>query len=363
MVDDREKKKYDKEVLQLLSSWNVCSKEWIVRQYDHEVQAGTVVKPLVGARSDGPGDAAVIRPVPSLRSGLAIGCGMNPWYGDIDAHAMACSAIDEAVRNVVCVGGDPDRTAILDNFSWGDCEHPESLGALVRACQGCADAALAFGTPFISGKDSLNNVYDSGGRRRSIPHSLLISAISVVPDVRSCVTMDLKMASDPVYVVGTTRPELGGSEFYRLLGEIGNSVPTVDLEVAPLIFRALAKAIRGGHVRACHDLSEGGLAVAASEMAIAGDFGLGLELAKFPTSAGGGRDFEILFSESNTRFLVEVRASDALGFEAAMKGVPCVQVGEVLSEKRLVVRGVEDLKVVDLQVEDLREAWQKPLGW
>ncbi|MHC4607746.1 MAG: phosphoribosylformylglycinamidine synthase subunit PurL, partial [Planctomycetota bacterium] len=278
----RGKKNYDNELLRILSSWNVCSKEWIVRQYDHEVQGGSVVKPLTGAFNDGPGDAAVLRPDLTTWRGLAIGCGMNPLYGDIDTYAMAASAIDEAVRNVVSVGGDPGHTAILDNFAWGSVDEGTALGALVRACEGCADTAIAFGTPFISGKDSLNNMYEVGGERRSIPHSLLISAVSVVRDVRSCVTMDLKAARDAVFLVGTTKPELGGSHFLRLMGETGSTVPTVDTELAPRIVRAVADAIGAGLVRACHDLSEGGLAAAAAEMAFAGNLGMEVELAAVP---------------------------------------------------------------------------------
>ena len=189
-----------------------------MRQYDHEVQGGSVVKPFVGVANDGPSDAAVIRPVLGSRRGVVIACGMNPRYGDFDTYHMAASAIDEAVRNCVAVGADPRRIAILDNFCWGDCERPETLGSLVRAAIACHDVAIALGTPFISGKDSLNNEFsytDASGERRTIaiPPSLLISAMGQVDDVAKCVTMDFKQPGNLLYLVGETRDELGGSHF------------------------------------------------------------------------------------------------------------------------------------------------------
>jgi phosphoribosylformylglycinamidine synthase len=186
----------------ILGSLNVASKEWVIRQYDHEVQGGSVIKPLVGPLRDGPGDAAVIRPVVDSLRGVAVSCGMNPYFGDFDTYHMAAGAIDEAVRNCVAVGADPSRIAILDNFCWADTSRPETLGSLVRAAEACHDMALVLGTPFISGKDSLNNEFryqDSHHNTKSIaiPPSLLISALGQVEDIRQCVTMDLKVRRAP----------------------------------------------------------------------------------------------------------------------------------------------------------------------
>ncbi|MBI2899339.1 MAG: phosphoribosylformylglycinamidine synthase subunit PurL [Planctomycetes bacterium] len=358
-----EKKGYGADLHAILSSWNVCSKEWIVRQYDHEVQGGSVIKPLVGAGNDGPGDAAVVRPVLRHYKGLAIGCGINPRYSDLSAYDMAACAIDEAVRNVVAVGGDPARTALLDNFCWGSPEDPENLGALLHAARACHDMALAYGTPFISGKDSLNNEFRVGDRRIVIPHTLLISALSIVEDVRRCTTMDAKGVGDLIYVVGTTKNELGGSHYYLLHGELGANVPKVDAVRGRRLFEAMASAVRAGVVRACHDLSEGGLATAAAEMAFAGDLGIGLELARVPCSIEVDRDDQVLFSESATRFLVEVREKDADRFERMLAGVACAAVGEVLHDKRLVVKGRSGKVVVDEKIADLHESWKKPMRW
>jgi phosphoribosylformylglycinamidine synthase len=355
-----EKETYGDDLKRILGSWNVCSKEWIVRQYDHEVQGGSVLKPLVGALHDGPGDAAVVRPVLTHYKGFAVGCGMNPCYSDLSPYDMAANAIDEAVRNVVAVGGDPERTAILDNFSWGSPEDPENLGALVLAARACYDVAVAYGTPFISGKDSLNNEFRAGGRRIVIPHSLLISAIALLEDVRRAVSMDAKEPGNLVYLVGPTRDELGGSHYYRLHGHRGARVPRVDAALGKKIFRAVHRAIREGLLRACHDLSEGGLAVAAAEMAFAGNLGLRIDLAGVD---GVSRDDQALFSETPSRFLVEVRAADAARFSKLLDGVPAVRLGEVTEDRRLVVFGRKGRPVIDEPVAALKEAWQAPLRW
>jgi phosphoribosylformylglycinamidine synthase len=354
---------YTDDLRRILASWNVCSKEWIIRQYDHEVQGQTVVKPLVGATEDGPGDACVITPLLGSCKGLAVACGMNPKYGDIDPYWMAAAGIDEAVRNVVAVGGRPDRVAILDNFCWGNCEKPDRLGALVMAARACYDVAMAYGTPFISGKDSLNNEYATpDGRTIAIPPTLLISALTVVDDVSHCVTADLKAAGNPVYLVGLTKDECGGSHWYALAGAIGNRVPQVNLKTAPRIFSAVHKAIACGSVRACHDLSEGGLAVAAAEMAFAGGLGMDLDLASVPREDGLEDAGRVLFSESTTRFLVEVDAARASDFEKRFKRLPVARVGTVTDAGRLTIRDARGKAVIDAACAELREAWQRPLA-
>ena len=245
-----------------------------------------MIKPLVGVANDGPSDAAVLRPVLNSRRGIVIACGMNPYYGDLDPYWMAAAAIDEAVRNCVAVGADPSRIAILDNFCWGNCERPETLGSLVRAALACYDVATALGTPFISGKDSLNNEFRPQGAAKpiAIPPSLLISAIGQVEDVSRCVTMDLKEPGNLLYIVGVTRNELGGSHFSRVACDefLAGAVPRLDPHVAKRTFAAVHRAIHAGFVRSCHDLSEGGLAVAAAEMAFAGGFGADFGLETVP---------------------------------------------------------------------------------
>lgn len=358
---------WDQALQAILGSLNVCSKHWIIRQYDHEVQAGSVVKPLVGAGCDGPSDAAVVRPVLTSSRGLVISNGMNPRFGDLDPYWMAASAIDEAVRNCIAVGADPRRIAILDNFCWGNTERPETLGSLVRAALGCHDTAVAFGTPFISGKDSLNNEFSyqgPDGQRRTvaIPPSLLISAMGQMDDVSRAVTMDLKAPGNFVYLVGVTKPELGGSHFGFVTGATGGDVPRVDFEKAPRIFTALHGAIASGTVRSCHDLSEGGLAVAAAEMAFAGGYGLDLNLQPLAGTSVSNDPATLLFSESNTRFLVEVPPDQRTRFEQHLNGLPCTLLGQVAAHDRLTVKS-GDRPLIDTPLANLKAAWQKPLDW
>ncbi|MFV9506488.1 MAG: phosphoribosylformylglycinamidine synthase subunit PurL [Oscillochloridaceae bacterium umkhey_bin13] len=347
-------------LLRLLAHPNIASKERIVRSYDHEVRGATVIKPLVGANMDGPGNAAVLQPVATTTRGLALGCGLNPRYGRIDPYWMALAAVDEALRNVVAVGGDPGRTAILDNFCWGDPRQPDRMAGLVRAAAGCYDAAVAFGTPFISGKDSLNNEYrDEHGNRVAIPPTLLISALADVPDVRRCVTMDPKAPDEIVYLLGATRAELGGSHLGAITGgdPLAGHVPQVDLAAARRTFAALHTAIQSGLVRACHDLSEGGLAVAAAEMVIAADLGLELDLDLLTA------DLDIttkLFSETPSRFLVTVAPEAVTAFEAVMAGVTMARVGQVTTAPNLELRS-GSAQVLTLEGAVLRRAWQRGL--
>jgi phosphoribosylformylglycinamidine synthase len=348
-------------LLALLASADIASKEWILRQYDHEVQGRSVLKPLVGARMDGPGDASVLQPLETSRKGIAIACGASARYGELDPGAMAEAVIDEALRNVVAVGGDPDRTAILDNFSWGNCDKSDRLGALVLASKACYRAAIAYGTPFVSGKDSLNNEYRVGDRSIAIPPTLLITALSICPDVARSTSMDLKRAGSRLYLLGTTRAELGGSHYLALGGHAGGTVPRPDLAVAPRLFRALHRAIQAGFVLAAHDLSEGGLAAAAAEMAFAGDLGCRIRLAAIPCAdlpSAFDPDSTRLYSESCSRFLIEVGGGRASEFEAFFADLPCVHVGDVDATARLVVEGVRGGRILDVDAGRLRSAHQ-----
>ena len=347
----------------ILGSWNVCSKEWVIRQYDHEVQGTSVLKPLVGTGDDGPGDAAILKPLADSDKGVIVSNGINPKYGDIDTYWMAASAIDEALRQIIAVGGSLEEVALLDNFCWGNPEKPDRLGSLVRAAQACYDIASIYGTPFISGKDSLYNEYETGKESICIPPTLLISAMAVMDNIDKAVSMDLKCAGDLVYVVGETYKELGGSHYYALRGQTGSSVPKVYPEKGKKLMDALSAATGKGLVKACHDLSEGGIGAAAAEMAFAGGLGMIIHLDKVPLGEAITRNDSILFSESNSRFLVEVAPQDRESFEQAMKGVDLAAVGEVTKDDKLEIYGVKGKKVVSTPIAELKEAWQKPLGW
>ena len=350
-------------LLRILGSWNVCSKEWVIRQYDHEVQGSSVLKPLVGKHNDGPGDAAIIQPVPGSPKGVIIANGINPGYADVDPYWMAASAIDEALRQIIAVGGNLNRVALLDNFCWGDVNRPDMLGALIRTAQACYDMSVIYGTPFISGKDSLNNEFEYEGKTISIPHTLLVSAIGVMDDVSRAISMDFKQAGDFTYIVGSTRCELGGSEYLKTRGLVGNSVPKVEPQQSKNLMERLSTATGKGLVRACHDCSEGGIGVAVAEMAFAGGLGASISLKEVPLGEPIDRDDFILFSESNSRFIVEVSPDNKDRFEKAMAGCPLAMIGRVSSETRLEVIGRRGASVVSISIDELKEAWQKPLRW
>ncbi len=341
-------------LLQLLAAPNIASKESVIRTYDHEVKGNTTLKPLQGEYA-GPNDAAVLKPLDDSLKCLTISSGMNPNYGKIDAYWMAASAIDEAIRNNIAVGG--RRISLLDNFTWGNPEKTERLGSLVRACEACYDFAVAFKAPFISGKDSLYNESPLG----PITSTLLITAVGVIPNIQSTTSMDLKAAGNLLYLIGETFNELGGSEYYKLKGYLGASVPKVKGAKAKRTFKAVTKAIDEGLVKSCHDLSEGGLAVAAAEMAFAGGYGLELDLRKVIGKELTRNDF-ILFSESNSRFLIEVAEADKEDFEDLMKGKNCALIGKVTKEQKLLVHGMNGKVVVDASLETLRSSWKKTLS-
>ena len=356
------KRNYGPALKAILGSWNVCSKEWIIRQYDHEVQGGSVLKPLVGVDNDGPSDAAVAAPVLGSHKGIAVSNGINPKYGDIAPYWMAASAIDEAVRQIIAVGGSLEQIALLDNFCWGNTDKPGRLGSLVKAAEACYDIARVYGTPFISGKDSLNNEFRVGDESIPIPPTLLISAIGIIPDVRKVVSMDVKKSGNIIYAVGMTYDELGGSHYYAIHNSIGNRVPEVRPEKARDVFNGLSAAVRAGLVRACHDCSEGGIAVAAAEMAFAGGFGMDLYTMTVPRTKEVDRDDVILFSESNSRFLCEVEPEHVEEFEAHLAGRPCAPLGRVIKEPRLRIRGLQGDTIISERLDVLKEAWKKPLA-
>ena len=370
----------DAQLITLLSHPNIASKHWIIRQYDHEVQGGSVVKPLVGPGQDGPSDGAVIRPKLGSMKGIAIGCGLAPHLSekstesglarDGDSYWATLAAMDEAIRNAVCVGANPARTAILDNFCWPKCDNPEQLGTLVRAAEACYVGALAYRTPFISGKDSLSNQFTTeDGRVITIPQTLLVTALGMVDDVTLARTMDAKKAGNVLLIVGATSRNLGGSHatMCGLIGGDANlAIPRVDLKQGPGNARAVAKLIGERLVASAHDCSDGGLLVAAAEMAFAGRVGLDLDLQGLPAAIGGTPDATAAcFAETPSRYLLEV-APDKL--DRVIRGlrdakVPFGQVGTFAAHDRLTLRTPQQGQLLDAKLDDLRNAWLRPLDW
>jgi phosphoribosylformylglycinamidine synthase II len=368
-------------LLALLRHPDIASKENIVRRYDHEVQGGTILKPLVGRSGNGPGDAAALQPIldyhgessPSdPQKGIILSNGINPLYGKIDPYHMAINAVDEALRNLTAVGGDIGHTALLDNFCWGNPNDPEQLGSLVRAVKGCHDAAIGFGTPFISGKDSLNNEYRTEGRRLPVIPTLLISAVGVIENVARTVDMAFKTPGNLLYLLGSTANELAGSHYAEVIDPDsfadlfpGTQLPQVNIPQARVLMKALGEAIRLGLVRSCHDLSEGGLAVAAAEMALAGLLGASIDVSHIAVNNVAGNFSEIinsirLFSESPSRFIVEITPEQFGAFEKHMRTANIKEMtylGTVSNTTHFVVQDA-DTELIHLQIPELQEAWK-----
>lgn len=356
-------------LLSMLRRLNICSKEYIIRQYDHEVQAGSVIKPLSGKTGDGPSDGAVIRPVLSSLEGIVVANGICPRYSDLDAYHMMACAIDEAVRNAVASGASLDYIAGIDNFCWCDPVQSEKtpdgqykLAQLVRANQALYDYTTILGVPCISGKDSMKNDYLIGGTKISIPPTVLFSVLGRIEDVRHVQTIESKNPGDLVYAVGLTKPELGGSEYLAMHGYVGNTVPKVNASSAKECYEKLSKAISKGLVASCHDCSDGGLGVALAETAFSGGYGMGIDL-----SAVAAEDLErsdyLLFSESQSRFVVTVSPSNEEAFCRTMEGTVFARVGEVTEAPDFICKSLGGSTIISTTIYKLKKAWQESLRW
>jgi phosphoribosylformylglycinamidine synthase len=347
----------------LLAHPNLASKEWIIRQYDHEVQGASVVKPLVGVGTGGPSDAAVVHPVAGSRRALAIANGLATGWS-ADAYAMTLAAIDECVRNLVCVGADPARIAILDNFCWPSCDDPRNMGSLVRAAEACYDGALAYRAPFISGKDSLKNQFRTqDGRTIMIPPTLLVSGFGIVEDAERACTMDLKSAGNVLVLVGTTGARMGGSH-RAMLGACGHAdmrLPDVDPARGARTAHAVAACIAHGAVRSAHDPSEGGLLPALAEMCFAGGLGARIDLSHLPVTGTDVPDECRAFAEDPHRYVLEVEPSKLGTVQAHLDGIPHAVIGTVTDEPTLELVGVR-VPRESSPISALRSAWNTSTG-
>ncbi|MFP4647007.1 MAG: AIR synthase-related protein [Candidatus Acetothermia bacterium] len=355
-------------LLRMLSRENVCSKEWIQRQYDHEVQGTSVIKPLVG-KNPVQSDGSVIQPLAEKDLGIALGLGNSFKYSQIDPYWMAASSLDEAIRRVLAVGGSLDHLALNDNFCWPNSiydpdENPEgerNLGALVRANQALYRFTKAFRTPCISGKDSMfidGNLRDSKGNLHKVSGlpALQFSAIARVPDVNKSVDLVPQRPGDIVYILGVTRDELGASEYYEMLGHVGANVPRLREGEAESVYQTLEKGIREEAIASCHGCYRGGIGTALAQMAIAGEVGIFVKLKNCPTDEHL-RTEKVLYSESPARFLVTVPPSREDEWKRMTSNVPCNKIGAVVGDS-LTVKGTEGSKLIDLPVEKLVKTYQ-----
>lgn len=354
----------------ILGRINICSKEYITRQFDHEVQGTSVIKHLVGKDSDVYNDAAVIRPVLSSEEGVAVSAGINPKYSQIDTYHMAASVMDEAIRRIIAVGGSLKQIAFNDNFCWPSPlpseQNPDAkykLAQLIRANQALYDYALAFKTPCISGKDSMSldgTVKDANGKERriSVLPTLKFSAVGKIDDIKKCVTMDVKKPDDLIYILGVTRDELGGSEYYEMKGEIGLNVPKVDAKVAMDLYNALSQTVEEGLIASLHGCYKGGLGVTLAQASFAGGYGLEVDLKKIPTDELADND-KILYSESQSRFVSTVSPENKKRFEEILNKSAYQEVGRVRDDEIFKIKGIEGKIIIEENIGKLKKAWQK----
>jgi phosphoribosylformylglycinamidine synthase len=379
---------YGEILKKILKSYNVCSKEYVVTQYDHEVQGGSVIKPLTGAENDGPSDAAVLRYDLESESGIVVAHGICPKFSDYDTYWMVANAIDEGIRNAVCVGGDIEYMAGLDNFCWCDPIESEKtpdgkykLAQLVRANQALYTFTKAYGVPCISGKDSMKNDYlmslgldpegenpfgvgsilPDGSLKISIPPTLLFSVVAKIPKYYLAQTMDVKAPGDLIYILGITKDELAGSEYFNLLGIKGGKVPKPDPHLNKKIYLKLRDAIYAGLIESAHDLSDGGLGVSLAEKAFAGGYGIFADLSAIPYEGDIREDF-ILFSESAGRILVTVKKEKKRDFEDLMKGLPYSLIGEVIKAPVLEIKGLDGKTIIKENIKKLKKVWKEPFS-
>ena len=373
-------------LLALLAHANICSREPVIRQYDHEVQGGSVVKPLMGPEQTAPCDAAVIQPLLNEPAGLAVSNGMCPQLSDFDSHLMAICAVDEAVRNAVCVGADPNSLALLDNFCWPDPVASKSnpdgkrkLAQLVQACEGLYEAVLAYNAPLISGKDSMKNDFDDGTVRISIPPTLLVSAIGKVPDIERVVTMDFKSVGDHLFVVSAGALGLAATTYAGNMNWTSSLLPELNLEQAALLYQTIFSAMQNNLIESCHDLSEGGLAVAVSECIIGSNLGAELNAEAVVAAAENGARFHdllrermdvALFAEGPARLLVSVSPANleawlALWPEqkelASDSKISLVEIGKVTASGLKLVDKARKGELIELDNATLKQAWQATL--
>jgi len=369
-----ESRDYEKLLLDLLGRPNISSKEWICRQYDHEVQGASVIKPLVGAGRDVNSDAAVIRPVLESSKGLAFSQALLPAYSKIDAFHMTACSIDEAVRRLIAVGADPEHIGGVDNFCWpniqfdprGNPDGKFKAAQLVRSCRALRDMCLAYGIPLLSGKDSMyvdGHLTGPYGETHKVSalETLQFSTIGVIEDASRCVTMDCKMPGDLVYILGMTRNELGASEYYEHFGYTGLNVPRVRPEESGPVYRALARAVARELVASAHGIYRGGLGVHLALVAMGGNLGLNIELAQVPRS-GIDRNDGILFSESAGRFIVSIDPAGRERFENLFKGLACACVGTVTETPDVVIKGIAGNLLAAVSLDKLKAAWKALFG-
>jgi phosphoribosylformylglycinamidine synthase subunit PurSL len=357
----RQQKNLDNALTNMLSRLNIASFEFVSQQYDHIVQGNYVLGPLQG-RGRINSDASVIRPVLKSIKGLVLSHALYPTYTELDAYNMAAACIDSAIRNSVATGANPEYLALLDNFCWCSSNESERLGQLKEACRACFDLAVGFGTPYISGKDSMFNDFkgfDKNGKpiKISIPPTLLISSIGVIDDFAKTVSLDAKLPGDLVYLLGDTNDELAGSEYFSMIKTNGTSTPYVNIEKNKKLYKAFYKAVQNRLIASSISIGRGGLGTALAKKAMGGMLGLDINLKNLAGNVS--RDDFALFSESQGRILITIAPENKKLFEKSMKGNTFMHLGKVTKKPSLSVKGLRGQEIVNLDLKNAILSYRK----
>jgi len=361
--------KIQESLIEMAGKLNICSTEFVSRQYDHEVGGGSVLKPVVG-EGEIISEISIVRPVLTSKKAVGISQSLFPRYGEIDSYHMASCAIDTSIKNLVCSGIPFGKIALMDNFCWCSSDEPERLGELKRAVEACYDGAVAYRAPFISGKDSMFNDFkgfdkNNNSIKISVPPTILISSIGVMDDYSKSVSLEVKFDGDLIYVIGKTKNELGGSEFYSYLGEkergksyIGNNVPVVDFEISKNIYQKITNLINNDLIVSAMPVNFGGLGIAFMKMAIGGKLGVEIDLNKIPKS-DDLNDIQILYSQSCSRIVITINPQRQKEFEQILDGIPFSLVGKVTSNNKINIKGINQEALID--VDEIEISYKKTL--
>lgn len=362
---DFSKRDASADLLEMLGRLNLCSGEYKARQYDHEVKGLSVVKPYVGKCRDVSGDATVFMIEPLSKEGVVLSSAVLPRYSDIDCYDMMASVIDLALRRAIAAGAKFGQISGLDNFCWPDPVKSEKtpdgeykLAQLVRANKALYDYTCAFGVPCISGKDSMKNDSTRGGKKISIPPTVLFSTIGKIEDISHAVSIDAKFDGDDIYIVGETKPELGGSEYFAMLGAVGNNVPKVDAEAANKLYSVIAEVIKKDIPSSMITPALGGIAVALARSAMAGRLGADVDISKVP-HVSGMNAAEILFSESNSRFIITCRPEKSAMLEKMLAPFKFAKIGKTTEKRDFVLKS--NGKNIKLKIDEMVGKYKQTL--
>jgi len=354
--NELQKDNYTESLKKVLAHLNVCSKEPIIHRYDYNVQGTAVQMPLSGKTQSAPNNCSVLEPIPGNGKGMIISHGLNPILNKIDPYLGSKWAINEAIANAICQGANPEDMALIDNFIWPK-PNNKFIADLDKSISACVELSKAFNMPFVSGKDSLSSTYTNKatGEKIHIPPVLCVSTFGVVDDINKTISSPFKKVGNKIVLIGETKPEMGGSIYYDILGYLGSKVPDIDNQVALKTYQAIHQGIKNGLIKSCADISEGGLASAITEMCFGELFGAEIQISQFQIG-----NPQLLFSESPARFICEITTKDFESLKQICGEIFCEIIGEITDTGEIIFKN-EEKTLIKEKTGNLLKTWQKPM--